>query len=118
MRHGHAIALVAIVVIGGYDLSTSPQRLAQSFAAMRCCAEHCRKGVNMSGAERCCGVAQDQAGVRAVHAAPCAAGQDVPAAFSATVEVTPSTSRCLTWPAGTEPSRAPPLFVVNRTFLL
>jgi hypothetical protein len=118
MNRGRAIALVILVALVGYDFGFQPQRLVDSFKAMRCCREHCQKSGPVSAAERCCGVIEDQAGLRAVHVnAPdlrAAADIDLPGVVDAAPSIVVA-SRVTT---EAEPSRSPPIFLTNQSFLL
>lgn len=119
MRRGPFIALIALIVLASYDLSVRPQRLVESFRAMRCCAEHCQRPGNMSSAERCCGVAQDHAGLRAVdNTSPDFDGAVavVVPGWAAATPAGPQVQVALT--PRVDPSRSPPIFLSNLALLL
>jgi hypothetical protein len=119
MTRSRAIALVVFLALAGYDFSFRPQRLVDSFKALRCCREHCQKSGPISAAERCCGVAQDQAGLRAVHTNAAdihAAAADI--MLPGAVDVAPALVVEALVIATCEPSRAPPIFLSNQAFLL
>ncbi len=118
MNRGRAIAVLLLLALAGYDFGFQPQRLVDSFKAMRCCREHCQKSSPVGATERCCGVVEDQAGLRAVHAsAPdlrAAADVDLPGIVGAAPPVV--VESLVT--AKAEPSRSPPIFLTNQSFLL
>lgn len=118
MSRSRLTALIVLLVLAGYDFSFQPQRLVDSFQALRCCREHCQKSGPISAAERCCGVAADQAGLRAVHAHAVDVGAAATALLPGTIDQTPITAVEVVVTANAEPSRAPPLFLSNQSFLL
>ena len=116
MRRGPSIALIALFVLASYDLSIRPQRLIESFRVMRCCVEHCQRPGNMSSAERCCGVAQDAGGLRAVSAVAPDFGGVAAVLLPARVEVFKPTENAVA--LADEPSRGPPIFLSHLSLLL
>lgn len=118
MRRGQVIIVLLLLMVAAYDFGVTPLRLAQSFAAMRCCMEHCRKAVSMSSAERCCGVVQDHASTRVVQSTPSGTELSAQSVFLVTVEQGVPPAQTCTREARTDPARASPLFVTNQVFLL
>lgn len=116
MSRSRTIALLVLLVLAGYDFGFQPQRLVASFKALRCCTEHCQKPRPISAAERCCGVAQDQAGLRAVHAASPDPGADAIVVLPGVVELPAPTVVAADAVIDAQPSRAPPIFLAKQVF--
>jgi hypothetical protein len=119
MRRRHGIALIVLLVLAGYDFTIRPQRLVESFRAMRCCSEHCQRPSNMNSAERCCKVTQDQAGLRAVDTtSPDVDGPSAVVFPGSIVSLSAPEPSDLVPPWGCDPSRSPPIFLSNSSLLL
>lgn len=118
MRRGQSIALLVLFALTAYDFSVRPQRLVESFKALRCCTQHCQKSGNMSEAERCCGVVQDQAGLRAVHAGSPDVGAAAAIVLPGRLELPAPILIEVSWTQTAEPSRAPPIFLANQSLLI
>jgi len=110
--------MVVLLMLAGYDFGFQPHRLVASFRAMQCCRENCHKSRPLSAAERCCGVAQDHAGLRAVHANAPDLRAGAIAVTPDQIDIAPMIIAEADIVSASEPSRPPPIFLANQALLL